>query len=156
MLKEHNVDFHLIQLISMLIQLMNLKYPRGDIRVLIKILQYLPSLQKKPFEMSLREEYFLFLEVKHIFPLLAILAHALGICESIIIPLMDRYFNPNDPVAHPIPLMNGNDLIQGLNIKPSPIIGELLTEIAIAKIENKIQSKEDGLIFAKNYINNLS
>lgn len=136
-------------------ELMNLKYPRADIRVVNTILKYVPQFQENTCEMSLRKQYFFFLDTHKVLPILAVLLKALDVSETVINPLIDRYFNPHDPVAHPIPLMNGNDLIQGLNIKPSPLIGELLTEIAVAQIENKIKTKEDALIFAENYLNNM-
>jgi tRNA nucleotidyltransferase (CCA-adding enzyme) len=134
-------------------ELINLKYPRADIRVVNTILKYLPKFQANNCPMSLRQQYFFFLDTQKVLPILAVLLKALDVAESIINPFMDRYFNPHDPVAHPIPLMNGNDLIKGLNIQPSPLIGELLTEIAVAQIENKIKTKEDALIFAENYLN---
>jgi tRNA nucleotidyltransferase (CCA-adding enzyme) len=133
-------------------ELMGLKYSRSDIRIVIKILKSLPIFQKQNLELNLREQYFLFLDSEKVFPILALFARSLGGAENTILGLLNRYFDSHDPVAHPIPLMTGNDLIQQLKIKPSPIIGQLLTEIAIAKIENKIETKEDGLNFAENYL----
>ena len=68
--------------------------------------------------------------------------------------MIERYLNPQDPVAHPKPLVSGKDLITKLNLKPSPIIGELLTEIQIAYIEGKIFVLEDAIQWATNYLEN--
>jgi tRNA nucleotidyltransferase (CCA-adding enzyme) len=99
--------------------------------------------------MSLREQYFLFLEVGDIFPVLAILALASEGDRKQILSLVRRYYNPNDPVAHPQPLVTGRDLLEYLKIKPGPKIGKLLTEIQIAHIEGKIITKEEALKFAE-------
>jgi hypothetical protein len=48
------------------------------------------------------------------------------------------YLNHGDRVAYPKSLLKGNDLIQTFNIKSSPLIDKLLTEIQVAQIENKI------------------
>lgn len=133
-------------------ELINLKYSKAEIKVVITILKALPILQEKTSLFSLREKYFFFLDTQKTLPLVVILAKVLNVPENIILPLTDHYFNINDPVAHPVALLTGNDLIQCLNIKPSPVIGKLLTEIAIAQIEDKIKTKEDALIFAKNYL----
>ncbi|MDJ0681636.1 MAG: CCA tRNA nucleotidyltransferase [Xenococcaceae cyanobacterium MO_167.B52] len=146
------------------LELERLKYSRSHIRNVlgtIKILNQLATLtdQRSPASprcskggtgdlMSLREQYFFFLEVKKIFPIIAVKAIAKGMSKSIIIPLVKRYLNPDDPVAHPKPLVTGNDLIRELDLKPSPIIGTLLTEINIAYIEGKVTNVNEAIEFA--------
>ncbi len=46
----------------------------------------------------------------------------------------------------------GKDLISSLNLKASPMIGELLTETQIAYIEDKIFDSEDAIRFAADYL----
>jgi tRNA nucleotidyltransferase (CCA-adding enzyme) len=108
----------------------------------------LPPLPRMKSLMSLREQYFFFLEIKDVFPVLIIRAIATGVDSAITTPLIKRYLDPQDQVAHPQPLVTGNDLIQKLNIKPSPVIGKLLTEIQIAYIEAKIATPEEALELA--------
>jgi tRNA nucleotidyltransferase (CCA-adding enzyme) len=131
-------------------ELMNLKYSRSEIKTVITALKYLPNLQ----DMSLREQYFFFLNMGDVFPTLALLGRVLGINQDIINSLMERYLDTQDPVAHPKILVNGNDLMKALNISPSPKIRELLTEITIAQIEGKIATVEEALAYAKMIINN--
>ncbi|GBF78897.1 CCA tRNA nucleotidyltransferase [Aphanothece sacrum] len=133
------------------LELINLKYSRGDIRAVTKALTYLPQLQESSGKMSLRNLYFLFLGVGNVFPVMAILALAMGINSLNIIELIYRYLDPKDQVAHPHPLVNGNDLINNLQMKPSRKIGQLLTEIQIAHIEGKISTVEEALQFAQCY-----
>jgi tRNA nucleotidyltransferase (CCA-adding enzyme) len=128
------------------LELINLKYSRLEIKTVITALKNLAKLSQL---MSLREQYFFFLEVGDFLPILAVLGLTFGINESLINPLMERYFDPQDPVAHHQSLVNGNDLMKGLNIAPSPQIRELLTEIAIARIEGKVSNVQEALDYAK-------
>jgi tRNA nucleotidyltransferase (CCA-adding enzyme) len=129
-------------------ELMKLKYARTEIRSVVTAIKYLPILQNKVDNLNLREQYFLFLEVTIFFPILALLAIASGVELTKLELLLNCYFDPQDQVAHPTALVTGNDLIQALQIKPSPQIGKLLTEIQIARIEGRINSPQEAINFA--------
>lgn len=132
-------------------QLQKLSYSRAEIKAVITILKLLPHLRSQqvlPNGMSLREQYFFYRESGKAFPIVAVSALASGISLDAISPLINRYLNPEDQVAHPIPLISGNDLMTALNLNPSPKLGELLTEIQIARIEGKIFSLEEAIAFA--------
>ncbi len=134
------------------LELENLKYSRSQIKAVVATVRNLPRLQKLQSPMSLRQQYFFFLEVKNVFPILALRALATGVAKDIILPMLERYLDVNDSVAHPKSLVSGKDLITRLNLQPSPIIGELLTEIQIAYIEGKIFDAEGAIEFATNYL----
>jgi tRNA nucleotidyltransferase (CCA-adding enzyme) len=123
-----------------------LKYSVPEIRGVTTILKCLPQLQVSP--MSVRNEYFLFRDAGVAFPALAVVATAIGISRETIAPLINRYFNLDDQVAHPTPLVTGKELIQALNLSAGPKIGWLLIEIAIARCEGKIFSGDDAIAFA--------
>jgi tRNA nucleotidyltransferase (CCA-adding enzyme) len=133
-------------------ELINLKYSRSEIRTITSVLKALIQLQQARGEMSLRDQYFFFLSLGDNLPILGLLALALGISKAIIAPLIHSYLNPRDIVAHPQPLVRGNDLIKALHIPPSPVIGKLLTEIQIARIEGKILTQDDAIKFAKLFL----
>ena len=133
-------------------ELTKLKYSRAQIKAVTKTVKHLPQLQAMNNMMSLRSQYFWFLEVKDVFPLLIVRAIATGVAEDIFNPLIERYLDPTDQVAHPQPLVTGHDLIQGLNLKPSPVIGKLLTEIQIAQIESKITTPQQAIDFANSLL----
>jgi tRNA nucleotidyltransferase (CCA-adding enzyme) len=57
--------------------------------------------------------------------------------------------NPDDLVAHPSPLVSGKEVILALNIPASPLVGKILSEIAIAQAEGKINTAQEALKFAK-------
>ncbi len=135
-------------------ELEQLKYSRLYIKTVVSTVKYLPQLQQMSEDISLRELYFFFLAVKDIFPVLIVRAIATGVPEKITQPLIARYLNPQDPVVYPQSLVTGNDLIQELELKPSPAIGKLLTEIQIAHIEGKISSRIDAVEFARNLTHN--
>ncbi|HEY9769186.1 MAG TPA: CCA tRNA nucleotidyltransferase [Coleofasciculaceae cyanobacterium] len=134
------------------IELTKLKYARAQIKAVTKTVKYLPQLQQLTNSMSLREQYFWFLEVKDIFPVLIARAIAMGVSLKIITPLIQRYLDPLDRIAHPKCLVTGNDLIRELNLKPSPVIGKLLTQIQIAQIEAKIFTSQQAIDFASSVL----
>ncbi|MEM7759144.1 MAG: CCA tRNA nucleotidyltransferase, partial [Cyanobacteria bacterium P01_A01_bin.40] len=70
-------------------------------------------------------------------------------------PLIERYLDPRDLVAHPQGLVTGNDLINHLNLPPSPLIGKLLTEIQIAQIEAKISTPQQAIDFANSMLQSI-
>ncbi len=133
-------------------QLLRLKYSRAEIRAVLIMIQYLPQLiSHVTSPMSLRDQYFFFQNVGSVFPALAVLAIAEGVSVESIAPLIHRYLNPEDQVTHPTPLVTGHDLMQQLQLPPSPQIGQLLTEIQIARIEGKVATRDEALAFAKQF-----
>jgi tRNA nucleotidyltransferase (CCA-adding enzyme) len=135
-------------------QLLRLKYSNAEIKSAIELLKYLPKLQQKAIsEMSLREQYFLFRDVGIVFPVLAVLAVAVGVSLDEISLLINRYLDAGDIVAHPTQLVSGNDLMEYLILPRSPRIGQLLMEIQLARVEGIISTREDALKLAKELVN---
>lgn len=130
-----------------------LKYSRHELRTVIVVLEMLPKILAIAEQFpSLREQYFFFQELKNILPILALVARAFDLELSYLKPLLQRYFDPSDQVAHPVPLLSGKDLIAELNLTPSPQIGYLLTEIQIARIEGKLQTKRDAIQWGRSHL----
>ncbi len=127
-------------------ELEKLTYSRAEIQSVTTALRTFPRLNT---QLSLREQYFLFKEAGSVFPTTAILATAYGnvvrdMSEdkplTTYASLLSRYLSPDDPVAHPTQLLSGKHIISSLNIPSSPLIGKLLTEIAVAQVEGKIST----------------
>ncbi len=136
-------------------ELLQLKFSKIELKSALSLLKGLVQLQPlKNRELSLREQYFLFETVGILFPALAVNALAEGIPLDPICFLINRYFNPNDPVAHPQALLTGTELIEALKLRPSPKIGELLLEIQLAQIEGTIHTIEEAIAYAKTVISN--
>jgi tRNA nucleotidyltransferase (CCA-adding enzyme) len=99
--------------------------------------------------LSAQEQYYLFRSIGAAFPALAVLAVASGLSVAAVAPLIEHYLTPNDPIAHPLPLLTGRDLMTQLQLPPSPIIGQLLEAIQLAHAEGKISTAKEALEFAK-------
>ena len=63
--------------------------------------------------------------------------------------LLDFYLSVRDNLK-PLPkLLDGNEVMQILNLKPSPKLGEILTALHEAQISGDILSKDDAINFIK-------
>ncbi|HEY9799092.1 MAG TPA: CCA tRNA nucleotidyltransferase [Leptolyngbyaceae cyanobacterium] len=140
------------------IELQQLTYSRAEIRAVTTALRLFFQLKTAS---TLREQYFLFQEAGTTFAATAILALVHDTLVeaipgdnrlSVYSPLITRYLNPDDLVAHPTQLVSGKNLMIALNLPASPLVGELLTEIAIARIEGKVTTQEDAIAFARGLL----
>ena len=139
------------------VELMRLKYSNAEIRSTIAVIKGLAKLSEREItQMSVREQYFFFQEIGKNFPALAVVAVAKGISREEINCLIQRYINPDDRVAHPTSLLNGNDLITALKLPKGPIVGQLLTEIKIARAEENIFTKSEAIKLAEKLIQSLN
>ncbi len=139
-------------------QLQQLKFSRLEMRAAGTVRRLQPQLDAP---LSIRERFFLFQNVGTLFPVLALSwwVSKAPQCWSIeqlerssITPLIEHYLNPNDPVAHPRPILGGKDLMRELKIHPGPHLGRLLTELQVAQAEGQVTSREEAFAWAKNYI----
>lgn len=134
-------------------ELIQLTYSRAEIRSVTTALKLLPQLKSdSPANMSLPEQYFFFRAAGAVFPVLAVLAVAAGTRVNAIAPLINRYLTPNDPVAHPTPLISGKEIMQALQLPSSPLVGNLLTAIALAHIEDEISTPAEALQLAAQLV----
>ncbi|MDJ0691813.1 MAG: CCA tRNA nucleotidyltransferase [Xenococcaceae cyanobacterium MO_188.B32] len=134
------------------LELLKLKSSRMQLRTILGVVKYLPQLQTLTTNLTAREQYFFFLATKEFFPILVIRAIATGVEQKLLAPLIENYLDPHNQIAHPQTLITGKDLIRILHLKPSPLIGTLLTEIQIARGEGKIKTLEDALQFASHLL----
>ncbi|MDF5710234.1 MAG: CCA tRNA nucleotidyltransferase [Nostoc sp. S4] len=158
------------------IELQRLTYSRAEIRGVTTALKL--SSQLKVANMSLREQYFLFQDADIAFSATVVLAVAFnnlveamsgdkqlntGIATTeetyatrclVFAPLINRYLNPDDLVAHPTPLVSGKELIIALDIPASPMVGKLLTEIAVARAEGEVSTPTEAIAFARKLLDN--
>ena len=140
------------------VELIQLTYSRAEIKAVTTALKLLPQLKLKQVssvEMSLPEQYFFFRTAGSVFPSVAVLAVADGIGVDAIAPLINRYLTPEDPVAHPTSLVSGKELMQALQLPSSPLIGELLSAITLAKIEGKISTPAEALQLASQLLDQI-
>lgn len=72
--------------------------------------------------------------------------------RQLIVYLMDHYLNPEDIIAHPRPILTGNEIMKHLKLSPSPLIGEMLTEAQIAYIEGIVRDKPEAIQWLQEYL----
>ncbi|MBF2055611.1 MAG: CCA tRNA nucleotidyltransferase [Cyanobacterium sp. T60_A2020_053] len=133
-------------------ELVNLKCSNQEIKVVNTIIKYLPDIFKFDINITIREQYFFFVNTGNILPLLMVVAGVKGADFPVIELLLNRYFNPDDLIAHSRPLISGHDLINHLNMKPSPLIKTILTEVEIAYLEGKFNDRQGALDYANSLI----
>lgn len=137
-------------------QLWRLKYSRAEIQSAIAVIRDLPWVMEQIAQpMSLRQQYDFFQAVGGIFPAIALLCGAYDVHLDRILPLIQRFLQTNDPVAHPSPLITGRELMATLDIAPGPQIGQLLEAIQVARAEGKIQTAEDAKAWIQTYATEL-
>jgi putative nucleotidyltransferase with HDIG domain len=66
--------------------------------------------------------------------------------------LLMALWEHNEEQIQPPALISGHDLINHLDLKPGPIIGEILEGIREAQVEGEISTRDDALSFAKMYL----
>jgi len=143
------------------LQLRRLKYSRTEIHSVSTVLRFFPQLcpgisntheVNGSLNLSLRDQYFFFQGVGVVFPAVAMMALAHGASLEAIAPLIERFLNPADPVAHATPLVTGQDLMSRLHLSAGPLIGQLLAAIQLARAEGKIFTPDDAIQLASQLI----
>ncbi len=128
----------------------HLKYSRAEIQLVLLLLKCLTQVNSAAALECLgrRDQYFLFQTVGNAFPVLMMLAVAQGSPISAIAPLIRRYLDPQDAIAHPVPLLTGKDLITTLHLAPGPRIGQILKDLELAQAEGQITTRAEALAMA--------
>jgi tRNA nucleotidyltransferase (CCA-adding enzyme) len=132
-------------------QLWQLKYSRAEVQAVTTVRRYLPRLLQGETA-SNAQKYHFFQAVSNIFPALVISALAAGVPLAALRPLIHCFLDPDDQIAHPTPLLSGQDLMRGLGISPSPKVGQLLAALQLARAEGTIATREAALEFARSLV----
>jgi tRNA nucleotidyltransferase (CCA-adding enzyme) len=130
-------------------RLWKLKYSRAEIQAVTTILRQLGNLEQLVDRPTLSEQYYFFQAIGAVFPAWTLVVLAMGYDLATIQPFIDRCLDPQDQVAHPTPLVTGQDLMNALQLGPSPKIGHLLATLQLARAEGKIGDRESALALAK-------
>jgi tRNA nucleotidyltransferase (CCA-adding enzyme) len=162
-------------------QLWRLKYSRAEVQAVTTVLRQWQMLwpdsvqaesaqaESAPMlEWSLERQYYFFQSVGTVFPALVLCGLAMGqplnvgqshssahVRSQTIGQwrmLINRFLDAADQVAHPTPLVTGQDLMQTLMLSPSPQIGKLLAALQLARAEEKIHDRAEALAFAQQLL----
>ena len=134
--------------------LTRLKYSRSEGQAIFRVLQTQPYLERMAQQggyLSRSDQFFLFKAAGNSFPAVSAVALSINMPTSSVIALIERYQTQDDPIAHPVPLVSGKDLMRLLNLKSGPQIGQLLSAIENAQAQGKLTSADDALIWAKDW-----
>jgi tRNA nucleotidyltransferase/poly(A) polymerase len=69
--------------------------------------------------------------------------------------LLENYWERREQTIAPPRLLNGNDLMRELNLQPGPIIGQLLEAIREEQAIGIIETREQAIDFAREYLKDL-
>ncbi len=134
-------------------ELWRLKYSRAEVHAVLTVLKALPILPPNNAEpLSIRDRYRLFKQVGSVFPALMAVAVAKTVDLEVIAPLIEHFLSPDDPVAHPKPLLSGRDLMNALKLAPGPKVGELLAAIQLAQAEGFVKTAAEAIAFAHHLL----
>jgi tRNA nucleotidyltransferase (CCA-adding enzyme) len=115
---------------------------------------------------SARAIYRLFRDLGNMLPALLVLAQAdrratlgpkvteetLARASQLTETLLSRYFTPDDPMAHPIALVDGKLLMAELQLSPGPQIGKLLATLQEAQAIGEVQTRDQAFALARKLL----
>jgi tRNA nucleotidyltransferase (CCA-adding enzyme) len=133
-------------------QLRQLKYSRNEIQAALTALDRYETLTQFNATTGLADQFHFFQSIGQTFPSILLLTIAQGIPMVNLLQMIDRYLDKTDPVAYPNAILTGQDLMQELNLTPSPKIGQILAALQLARAEGVIVDRSSALIFAKGLI----
>lgn len=131
-------------------ELTALKYSRNEIQVITTLLEAQPAILAMRSDTFTRaQQFFLFKAAGKSFPAVSLLALAQGVSLTLLQPMIERFLNPEDAIAHAPPLITGTMLMKQLKLKPGPQIGQLLKAVELAQAEGRIEDRESAIAFVK-------
>lgn len=130
--------------------LTQLHYSRAEIHYLEKVITLWPVWQPllTPVEPPIPVQFDFFQRAGSVLPALVAIALIHDYPWSVVAVWFNRFTNPDDPVAHALPLVTGHDLIHHLHLSPGPQVGELLHQLAQAHAQGEINTPTAALELA--------
>ncbi len=131
-------------------ELTALTYSRYEIKAILTLLKLQPALsalRQGPLDRS--QQFFLFKSAGECFPAVSLLALAQGVELAILTPLVKRFLDASDAIAHSQPLITGKVLMDQLAISPGPDVGKLLKAVENAQAEGIVQTEEEAIAWLK-------
>jgi len=69
--------------------------------------------------------------------------------------LLENYWERPQETVSPPRLLDGNDLMNELNLKPGRIVGQLLEAIREGQATGRVETRQDAVNFAREQLKNL-
>ena len=67
-------------------------------------------------------------------------------------PWLERWRDPQDPLFHPRPPLNGTDLQEALQISPGPTLGALIQHLSLERAYGRVSTREQALNAARSWL----
>lgn len=136
-------------------ELTQLSYSKAEIQVILCLVKVAPTIESlKTRELSRSEQFFLFKLAGKNFLAIALLALAQGVEWAKIEPMIIRFLDPVDAIAHAQTLITGTEIMQQLNIKPGPELGKLIQAVERAQAEGHITTPAAAIDWLRNMDSN--
>ena len=65
---------------------------------------------------------------------------------------LERWRDPQDPLFHPRPPLNGTDLQETLQISPGPTLGALIQHLSLERAYGRVSTREQALNAARSWL----
>jgi len=133
-------------------ELIELKYSRSEIQTVVTLLEAQPDIDAMiQGQFSLAQQFFLFKAAGDCFPAVSLLALSQGVPLDLLQPMIERFLNPDDAIAHAQTLITGGVLMKQLQLKPGPQIGQILKAVEQAQAEGRVKDKESAIAFIQQW-----
>ncbi|MBI1279476.1 MAG: hypothetical protein GC179_15205 [Anaerolineaceae bacterium] len=66
--------------------------------------------------------------------------------------VLEAWYDKHQQIVSPPSLVDGNQLMEFLQLKPGPILGELLEQIRVGQVINEVHDRDSALAYAKAYL----
>jgi tRNA nucleotidyltransferase (CCA-adding enzyme) len=127
-----------------------LKYSRNELQVILTLLKAQADIEAmRAGALGRSQQFFLFKRVGPSFPAVSLLALAQGVDWTVLQPMIARFLNPADEVAHSRALISGTVLMKQLGMKPGPELGGALKAVEQAQAAGKVSSAEEAIAWIK-------
>ncbi len=132
--------------------LATLKYSRTEAQTALTLVRLQPEIERMcRGPLSQAQQFFLFKAAGESFPAVFLLGLAQGVSMTVLQPMIKRFLDPNDPIAHPQVLLTGRTLIKRLAMKPGPEIGKLLKAVELAQANGEVSGREEAIAWVKQF-----
>jgi len=154
--------------------LKQMKFSRGEIRVITRVLKCWPQLAKfiQQQYCSRADQYHFFQSAGSVFPAVVLVTlaenlvrqrqigkpdpKAIHACLAALAPWIAEYLDIGSTLAHPQPLLSGTTLMKALDLAPGPEVGRLLSQLALAQAEGQITTSAEALELAQTLLRSTS
>jgi len=133
-------------------ELKALKYSNREAQTVLTLLKAQGDIEAMRDEVFGRsQQFFLFKLAGENFPAVSLLALAQGVDLSVLQPMVLRFLDPQDEVAHSRALITGRALMKQFGIEPGPDVGKWLKAVERVQAKGEVRSQEEAITWIKQH-----